>query len=268
MPARAARPDATARASGVAMPSAHGHVTTKSAVRWTGSCAGSSHNHSPAVSAASASTAKTNTPPIRSAQSTTGARCASPRSTQASSRPTRVPSPTAVARTRSGAARLVVPASAASPSATASGRASPVSAARSSRLSPRTTTPSTGSTSPAGISTTSPTARSSTSTTSTRSPLTRRATRGTSASSRSDASPASRRLRSWSQRAVRSAAIRTATESNQTSPCPVIVAQALCPAPTAIPSAMGVSRCRCRTLRARTADRAEAHARRKNGAAP
>ena len=36
--------------------------------------------------------------------------------------------------------------------------------------------------------------------------------------------------------------------------------------PTAMPSAMGVSRCRCRTLRARTAARADAHARWKNGA--
>ena len=82
------------------------------------------------------------------------------------------------------------------------------------------------------------------------------------------ASPARRRLRSWIQRAVSKAAMRTVMESNHTSPRPLMVAQALCPKPTRMPSAIGVSMCRRVSVFVRHAIFSEAQARRKKSLPP
>ena len=74
----------------------------------------------------------------------------------ATSLPTRVTSPTAVAQTAIGAATLTVPAWTCAPGATSIGRDSPVRTPRSIAERPATTSPSTGMISPTRTRTTSP----------------------------------------------------------------------------------------------------------------
>jgi len=108
-PRRAARPSATLTASGVASASAHGQVTIKSAIARSAPSARELIDQPRKVSAESDDTTATNRPAMRSTSRSIGA-FVDIASMLATSLPTRVSSPTAVARTSSGAATLRVPA--------------------------------------------------------------------------------------------------------------------------------------------------------------
>ena len=152
-PARAARESATLTARGVAIPSAHGHVTTNNATAWSSARVGSTTDHAANVMAASPSAAQTNQPATRSASLTIGARARCAASTLASKRLTRVAAPAASVRTRSVASVFFVPAYTRSPIVTVTGNDSPVNDEASTAEVPEATRPSTGKGSPARTST-------------------------------------------------------------------------------------------------------------------
>ena len=90
--------------------SAHGHVTTSSAIALSTAWSGLDGHHQASVAAASTSTVPVNQPASRFANCTTGARRAALSSTCFRIPARRLVSPLSVTRTRSGAPRLSVPA--------------------------------------------------------------------------------------------------------------------------------------------------------------
>ncbi|MCW0435574.1 hypothetical protein NB723_000538 [Xanthomonas sacchari] len=166
MPARAPTPVPTMIAVGVARPSAHGQAITNTATACTSASAKlpPSAQVAPRVSAAIASTAGTNTAAIRSTRRWIGAREPCAASTMRTICANRVSAPTPVARARSRPSWLTVAACRRLPGALATGMASPDSIASSTLEWPSSTSPSTGTRSPAATTNTSPTASSAAST--------------------------------------------------------------------------------------------------------
>jgi len=151
MPALAPRPVPTMMAVGVARPRAQGQAMTSTATPFTRAVVKSppSHHQRAKVRAATAHTAGTKIPAIRSARRCTGALepWASP--TWRMMPASRVCSPTPVARQRSNPGPLSAAAKTRSPTPLAAGMDSPVSMASLTLELPSTTSPSTGTPSPA-----------------------------------------------------------------------------------------------------------------------
>ena len=143
-PSRAARPDPTSSAVGVARPSAQGQAMTRTATAAMKACWRDwpSRSHTASVAAESTRTAGTKTPEMRSARRWTGALPAWAAVTIAPMRARVVPSPTRVARTSSAPETLTVAPVTSSPAPTSTGTDSPVSMEASTAEAPSTTTPS------------------------------------------------------------------------------------------------------------------------------
>jgi hypothetical protein len=201
---------------------------------------------------------------MRSVAATSAGRRASASRISAAICSWRVSAPTRSTRTSTGAPRLALPATAASPAALATGRDSPVSSASSTRVAPSSMRPSAGKVSPTGTRTRSPGASASIATRSTLPSAARRqAWRGAACASRSTASIARWRARASSQRPASRKATNIVSESKYTSrpnrPPGSKAAPLEATKATAMPSATGTS---MPSLPARS----ERHAETKNGA--
>jgi hypothetical protein len=200
MPRWAARPVPTIRAVGVARPSAHGQAITSTDTACT-----SAASQSPAarpqpsrVTAASASTAGTNTSATRSTVFWIAGLRACASSTMRTMRASRVSVPTAVTRSTTRPSPLMAPPVTASPGSRATGRLSPVSSDSSKWLRPSISVPSVGTRSPGRTTTSSPTASVSTGTLTRAPPRRTVAVGGASARRASSAARVRRRARASS----------------------------------------------------------------------
>ncbi|MCG3190267.1 MAG: hypothetical protein LKCHEGNO_02925 [Burkholderiaceae bacterium] len=159
MPWRAAVPVPTMIAAGVARPSAHGHAITSTDTAWIRPSpqAPVARPQPSQVTAATASTAGTNTALTRSTRRWIGALCACADSTSRTMRASVDSAPSALARTRSRPSALTAPPVTWSPGCLATGRLSPVISDSSTWLVPSMISPSAGTRSPGRTTRVSPT---------------------------------------------------------------------------------------------------------------
>ncbi|OIQ86130.1 hypothetical protein GALL_320330 [mine drainage metagenome] len=251
-PARDSRAVAAASAAGTASDSAHGQLTTSTAIIAGAIRAGSIHHHSSAVAAAIASSTSVNQCAATSASRAARGLCSKAPFISSTICAMRVPWPARSARTTSGESTFMLPASTASPGSLATASASPVSSASSAWLLPSSTVPSTGTRLALGTCTTSP-ARSRVIATLCHRPSGSR--RRTAAGSCSISSSAAwvlrwRRLASIS-RADSSSARNIVTESKYTGPLPRTTLTQLTAKAPHKPSTTGTSMPRRRMRRSR-----------------
>ena len=160
MPRRAAAPVPAMIAVGVARPSAHGQAMTSTATASRiARCQSPVATPQPSsVTKARPITTGTNTALTRSTSRWIGAFLACADSTSRTMRASVDSAPTALARTSNGPLPLTEPPITCAPTATATGRLSPVTSDASTSLLPSTTRPSTAMRSPGRTTTSSPTA--------------------------------------------------------------------------------------------------------------